>query len=574
MTKTTPKLSPLIAPLSLPSPSVISNDEHLVSNITHLDLSANNSNNTNNELDNIIAVIKELYNKYENDNFMKNKLIHHIKNYLPSFLINTNQTKISREERKKTLEECSDEFIEEFINATNYFYNSNIELFFVYEQETYKIISEDDILHHIRTTITNNKTNDLMPWKYKIKNQIIKKIKERDLLKSIPESETIQRVLNILYPIMFTNKDSAKHFLTIIGDILLKKNNLIFILNSKMKNFITELSQESCILFGTTNLLNNFKFKFYEHKYEECRLIDTNENFIVNASNSINIRPYIIDLFCVASHYSTRYGSSDLFLEKHCKYPTIKNHILYLKNNNEIDIVMKFINSTTENNESGQFSISWKNMLYLWKLFIEDEKIPNVFFNNSLKAHLIKILKYSEEQDIFLNITSKYLPLVSKFISFWNENIIISNNEIELEIDELSTLYIQYTSNNASHNQIHHSKNIIINDQIILGLIKHYFPEITIEENKYLINVGCKLWNKENDIIYAVVLFKEKCINEQYCVSVPLYNIYEFYCQQSYNCPNKMVVSKKYFEKFFIEQYNEFLDEKNFVLPKLWMNEK
>jgi len=35
-----------------------------------------------------------------------------------------------------------------------------------------------------------------------------------------------------------------------------------------------------------------------------------------------------------------------------------------------------------------------------------------------------------------------------------------------------------------------------------------------------------------------------------------------------------MVVSKKYFEKFFIEQYNEFLDEKNFVLPKLWMNEK
>ena len=44
----------------------------------------------------------------------------------------------------------------------------------------------------------------------------------------------------------------------------------------------------------------------------------------------------------------------------------------------------------------------------------------------------------------FLNITSKHLPLVGKFISFWNENIRCNHTEIELEIDELSTLFLNH----------------------------------------------------------------------------------------------------------------------------------
>ena len=179
-----------------------------------------------------------------------------------------------------------------------------------------------------------------------------------------------------------------------------------------------------------------------------------------------------------------------------------------------------------------------------------------------LKQHLLNILEYNEEHDEFLHLTSKYLPIVSKFIHFWNENIIINESEIEMEIDELSTIYIQCNSKST----------IPINDQIILGLIKHYFPEVMIEDNKYLINIGCKLWNKGNDITNAVQLFKEKCIKENYVAAIPLYNIYEFYCQNAYSIQNKMVVSKKYFEKFFIDHYNEFLDEKNFVIPTFWLH--
>lgn len=536
-----------------------------------------------NEIDDLTLILKELYIKYENDEFVKNKLIHHIKNFLPNHLSQLNQIKIQREERKKSIEERADEFIEEFLNSTTYFYNSNIDYFFVYQNNTYKIISEDDIDYHIRTTITHKKVHELNLWKYKIKNQIIKHIKERDLLTSIPESETIQHTLNALTPLVFKNRDNAKYFLTIIGDILLKKNNNTYFVHPKSKQFLTELSQESCIIFGTTNLLNNFKFKFYEHKYEDCRLIDINDNFnnmpfynshdglkLSHSSSSSSlcslnsptnsIKQSMIDFFCVAAHYSSRFHSADEFIEKHCKDISVIQHAFYLKNNSENDIIMKFIHSTTDSCIG--YHISWKNMLYLWKIFIEEQNIPNVFFNNSLKNYLIKNIDYNEENDFFINRTSKYLPLVSKFITFWNENIIIHKNEFELEIDELSTLFINY--NNQKN-------NIIINDSMILGLVKHFFGDIIIEDNKYLMNVGCKLWDKQKDISNCLQEFKKKCIEEDYTTSIPLYNIYQFYCKFE-NSQNKYNVSKRYFEKYFIQNYCDYLDENNYVIALWWNN--
>ncbi len=85
-------------------------------------------------------------------------------------------------------------------------------------------------------------------------------------------------------------------------------------------------------------------------------------------------------------------------------------------------------------------------MQYLWKQFIEAEKLPNVFFTTILKTRLIEKLKYDGHSDVFTDCTSKLLPTVSKFIQFWTENIIINtlnddtgsdndNYNEELEID-------------------------------------------------------------------------------------------------------------------------------------------
>ena len=79
-----------------------------------------------------VNMVTVLYNKYTNLPNVQQKLIHHIMDALPTILKNTVQQCQQREERKKSLEEKSDEFTEEFIAKTRYFYHSGTELFFMY----------------------------------------------------------------------------------------------------------------------------------------------------------------------------------------------------------------------------------------------------------------------------------------------------------------------------------------------------------------------------------------------------------------------------------------------------------
>ena len=210
-----------------------------------------------------------------------------------------------------------------------------------------------------------------------------------------------------------------------------------------------------------------------------------------------------------------------------------------------------------------------------------------------------------DNKEMFLNITSKHLPLVGKFISFWNENIRCNHTEIELEIDELSTLFL-------NHGNVYHGnqKNVqTITDQTILGFIRHFLPDICIEEDKYLMNIGCKLWDKKQEILTGIEEFKRANLGRSgnstnsnlgkgkgknkdgvkdgvkdgnmvvtkkdndtadlvaspASSSFPVHTIYDFYCKWGYK-HNKMVVSKRYFEKFFVDNYNEYLTEKNGTL--------
>jgi hypothetical protein len=362
-------------------------------------------------------------------------------------------------------------------------------------------------------------------------------------------------------------------------------------------------------------------------------------------STNIIQKQSMLDLFCVAAHYSSRFNSADLFIEKTCKDCAVREHAFYLKTITDDGILSRFISSTTDPCKG--VHITWKNMLYLWKIFIEEEKIPNVFFTNVLKKHLMKRLEYScetvgvvviadtdggdmgglgagesgeiaetqDNREMFLNITSKHLPLVGKFMSFWNENIRCNHTEIELEIDELSTLFL-------NHGNVYHGnqKNIqTITDQTILGFIRHFLPDICIEEDKYLMNIGCKLWDKKQEILNGFEEFKRvnlggnnttngalgksrnknkdgakdsKDINiiiskkekdndidlsmssssivsssssSSSSSSFPVHTIYDFYCKWGYK-HNKMVVSKRYFEKFFIDNYSDNLTEKNGTL--------
>ena len=558
-------------------------------------MSDNNSEKKeNNDLENeAIEVVKKLFEQYKNSPAMKQTISHRIKE-MPSFCETASQQQKQREDRKNTLEEKSDEFIEEFLAKTHFFYHYATELFFTYsDDKSYEIIKEDSIQHLILTTITS-KIRELLPWKYKIKIQIIKRIKENNVLKSIPESETIQNIIQLLVPSLFPTKDSAKYFLTVIGDIFHKKKSLYYFINSKnLVPFFRELNQECHKFFGI-NLLNHFKFKYYEHANDDCRLIDVCE---ISLSSSLShfIHSYcIIDLFCVASHYSTRYVCGDSYLEKYCNNYSVINYALYLKNSSNNDILSRFVNAATE--ECPGYNISWKNMMYLWKLFIEDEKIPNIFFNHSLKQLLLT--HYSElnlvietvacasdynnaginENIIICNRTSKHLPFVCTFISYWENNISCSSytlldnedgdeyEEYELEIDELLMLFnksIKKSATTLLHNNV--------SDKMLLGLIRHFYPDVIIEDDKYLIQVGIKptIWNKRKEIEEFNTRYKEtKYGNTMSSNSQSLYSIYQSYCKYAFD-KGQHIISKRWFEKYFVSNYDMFLID-NAIVSSKW----
>jgi hypothetical protein len=507
----------------------------------------------------LTQIITDLYSKYENNPVILEKLIQYIEN-MPNMLETTNNTIIERAERKNKLESESETFIYKFLHNHKYYYHTTSELFFEYKDDKYFLVKEDDVQHMILTTISANKT--LMDWKHRLKITILKKIKERDIFSCIPESETIQSVINRLSPSICESREKAKYFLTIIGDILLKKCNLTYFTNQKMKPFLKELNNLSCMLFGSPNLMNIFKFKYYEHNFSECRIVDIHDASNLDSWNTYFKQENAVDLFCVAAHYSSRYESADNFLQEHCKDEDVKKYALYLKNNNEKQIINHFCDKNIES--SDDCSISWKNMQYLWKQFIETEKLPNVFFTTILKTRLIEKLNYDGHSDVFTDCTSKLLPTVSKFIQFWTDNIIINtlpadnnsdnssdiDNE-ELEIDELCSLFT------------HHMKHTM-REKNMLDLIKHYYPDTYIEDDKYLLHARCKLWDKKQDIVQSLTKYKNTHSNNDKMIGadeIPINELYQFYCKKK----TKFIASKRYFEKFIKEESDLYIVEDNFI---------
>ena len=462
-------------------------------------------------------------------------------------------------------------------------------MYFTYNNQVrYSLIHEDEIHHRILSDITvsdvtSASASGTSAIKYRIKNKIIKSIQSRDILSSIPESRTIQNVIGLLYPALFRTRDHAKYFLTILGDILLKKSAaasasasasaLVYFVPPVAKEFIKDLGAESGGLFGLNSgaFSTVFKFKYYEHQYKDCRIVDIDAP--VSASVSAHHRPTflrlshmpelksaVIDLFCVAAHYSHRFGSADGFLEHHCKTPAVASHALYLRDRTDPQIISEFVEYATEP-ASADHEISMTNMLYLWKMYLSEFRLPTMFFAATLRAKLADYASASASavSDVFPHRTSRYLPVVSQFRQFWGDHCVVNDTEIELEIDELSTLFKDYAAASAS-----------ASDTTLLGILRHFYPDVIIEDDKYILNVGCALWNKTAEINEYLEQFRDHCVALNLSFPQPLYNAYEYYCGKCYLAAKRRIISKRYFEKYFVEEYAEYLDDNGMITIKWW----
>ncbi len=509
--------------------------------------------------------IKSLCEKYKDNAFMSAKTESFICQQLPVLLQNIEKNHADQAQRITELSAEQDTFIQGFLASNRYFYASTTENFFYYDGTNYANITEDEIIHNVLTSISRDRS--LMSWKYKTKSAIMKRIKENAIFACIPESATIQSVLNSLYPAIFATKAEAKYFLTVLGDNMLKKpvdersvsDPLIHLLNPSAKTFINGLNAVSQMWFGV-NLNQTFKYKYHpDHAYNQMRILH-----VSNVANANAFQLNGLNILCVACHYSNRYQNSDNYLVKYSNDVGLIESTFFLKNATTDSLTALFIeeyifsSSSSSSSSSGSVGtsslvqVSWKNMMYLWKHFLESRRLPSVIAQTKLRNTIITLLEqhYSEDDDCFVGISSKYLPTVHKFLQFWEETMVYDDSEPEIEIGEIATLFRQNTGAGIGESQI-------------VNILTHFFPDLDIDQGKYIYRMRSNLWDKQVDIMMAMDDLRDKTGSIG-----SVYDSYVHYCNyvgasgtsastgsskrrsSSGSLTTPMLVSKQYFEKY------------------------
>jgi hypothetical protein len=311
----------------------------------------------------------------------------------------------------------------------------------------------------------------------------------------------------------------------------------------------------------------------------------------------------MLDLICVACHYSIRFNNSDDYVNNYSSHHLFTQNVFYLKDIQPIDMVNKFIDeylqitssSTNAKNilsnqlftnketdkDKGSLvratQITWKNMQYLWKKFLDSKELPNIMFLQTLKNLLLERLNdyYDENMDSFIGICSEHLPSIQQFIQFWSETISIDENEIDFEIDEIIIIFKQWCETKREISST-------LNDKQILDLISYYYPDIEIEKDKYICKIKCSLWDKQIDIQVALDNLKDtmrlKYYNEYNNVSnyervtspidgrnISIYDAYNYYCRFFSTINGKLIVSKSYFEKYIMEILCEYIIDSKYI---------
>jgi hypothetical protein len=530
-----------------------------------------------------VKIIADLYSKYKNYPYVLHRLNMHIEN-LPATLEQEAENYEKRQNRNALLNNEQQTFIQVFLKKHKYFYYAQNNTFFEYDNKHYSKIKEDDILYNLLTGIS--KDDILIQWKYKTKTNVIKLIKERNLLKSIPETYTIQRILKFLSPAIFKTKNEAKYFLTILGDnILKKKNNNIYLTNPTTKKLLNEIDHLAWVFLGINNVNSNFITKYHENNdYENYRLINTLDTISIEFIQEI-VRKLGLDLLCVACHYSTRYTNSDNFLETKIE-DELKNRVLFLKMNTPKTIIDTFCEQCIEqlpnvkmdnslnanaNVKKMNYSITWKNMHFIWKKFLSNMGMPNIIFYNTIKNILKERFEYDETNDTFYDVTSKYLPVVSEFIKFWDDTIIYDiefNGSLqltsplcsptdyyllntydptanvvldanvppdtnvftnELEIGEILALFKYWCKTNNSDIPTTIMSLSTFYENEIIKLLRHFYPNIKILDNKFIPNIQCNMWNKNKDIDNALKFLKLQYKKQNKDVIIDFSDAYYFY---------------------------------------------
>ena len=509
-----------------------------------------------------IYIIEELLKKYENNDFIIQLINNKIKN-LPKIVEEANFIHLEKKLKFELLKKEQNLFINIFLSENNYSYLSSQNKYYEYNGLNYFCINEDDIIIKILSSLSKN--NILSCWKYKTKSLIIKKIKEKNLLDSIPDNKTIQNIIDFLHPFLFTSENEAKYFLVILGNILLKNNTPYYLIQGDRKKVIHIINNFINRIMGSS-----FLYKYFFTKINSIRIKSDYRLLKINKINidllKVNMKNISLDLICVASFYSKLYNLPDHFLEK-CDDDILKKYSFLLKDNTEENIIIDFINKNIEQSDSQ--TISWNNIHYIWKRYLDKNNYPFLLTSFQLKEILKTKITYKEETDLFEG-TSKYLPCIDNFLYFWNNKI--EESDSTLDINEFVQIYKYWNGKN--------NYNYPIKEKNILKIISHFYPLVNLDK-QYIYNIKCKIWNKNEEIDKVmdmfIIEFKEDVKNNKIVLPflISLYDIYQYYMIHLVDLHKEIdiIINKKYFVQYLFNKYNMDIKYNKFLSGQLFIEE-
>jgi hypothetical protein len=205
-------------------------------------------------------------------------------------------------------------------------------------------------------------------------------------------------------------------------------------------------------------------------------------------------------------------------------------------------------------------SLSWKQMQYLWKEYLDIHHYPIGLYHSLCKKQLTEKVfasQYNADTEVFRDVGSSQIPLIQKFLKFWDDTIVEDTNEYaELESEEIGLLFRNW----LYYYQNQKKQKYMLKETKIMDILTYFYPELEIANEKYVIHVRNELWDKDMDIELAL-----SHIRDDEATSMSLYNAYKSYNEFHTNhlTDNRikpLLVSKSYFEHYVRFQYGMYLD--------------
>ena len=92
-------------------------------------------------------------------------------------------------------------------------------------------------------------------------------------------------------------------------------------------------------------------------------------------------------------------------------------------------------------------------------------------------------LPFDNEKNVFLNLSSSYIPHIKTFINFWKTQCYYDESELFLEVSEILDLFHKFNDRKKSK----------ITEDIIIEMLENMFEDIVIIDRKYIQNYGEKV---------------------------------------------------------------------------------